>query len=323
MAHRLPCIARCEVDLTFHPTMRSLLCLLFLSTSLHAELTAEQQAVPLEADAPDASYTKIILLAGSPSNKPGQHEYFAGCNILAECLKQTPKVWPVMVADGWPKNEAIFNQAKAVVSYMDAGEKLAWLTPERWARMKATLDAGAGFVAMHQSVEVPAAQRTEFQSWLGAIWQPDIGCRGHWDMTFESVPTHPITANVTGFPAPKDGWLFNLHFLPEHVTPILTGTVPDNVRKTNDAKAHNGRKEVIAWTYAPPSRGRAFGFTGADLHSSWAIDSQRQLVVNAILWTAGVEVPTTGAPIKLEAQAFTKNLDRKVFTPKKKVTKAQ
>ena len=289
-----------------------------LGGQLHAELTPEQQQVPLEVDAPDAKLVKIILLAGSPSNKPGQHEYFAGCALLAECLRQTPGVWPVVVADGWPKNEAVLNNAKAVVSFMDAGEKLAWLAPDRWAKMKSLMDAGAGLVAMHQSVEVPAAQAEEFKGWLGAVWQKDIGCRGHWDMSFPSIPTHPTTVNVTGFDAPKDGWLYNLQFQPQHVTPLLTGTVPDKNRITPDAKAHAGRAEVIAWAYAPPSGRRAIGFTGADLHSSWRIDSQRQLITNAILWTAGLDLPAKGAPCALPADTFTKWLDRKIFLPKPK-----
>lgn len=294
-----------------------ILAFLLLSTLLHAELTPDQAAVPLEIDAPDPGMTKVILLAGAPSNKPGQHEYFAGCNILAKCLRQTKGVWPVMVADGWPKNEAIFKNAKAIVSYMDAGDKLAWLAPERWEVVRQTLKSGAGFVAMHQSVEVPDAQSAEFQSWLGAAWRKDIGSRGHWDMQFDSIPAHPLTRNVSSFAAPKDGWLFNLHFLPEHVTPILSGLVPDKARSTSDAKAHTGRAEVIAWAYQPPSGPRAFGFTGADLHSSWHIDSQRQMVVNAILWAAGIEVPEKGFPIALEEADFSSCLDRKIFQPKK------
>lgn len=294
-----------------------ILAFLLVTHLLHAELTPEQSALPLEVDAPGAGMTKIILLAGSPSNKPGQHEYFAGCQLLAKCLRQTEGVWPVLVADGWPKNEAIFTNAKAIVSYMDAGEKLAWLAPERWDIVRKTLQSGAGLVAMHQSVEVPDAQSMEFQGWLGAAWRKDIGSRGHWDMQFNSIPQHPVTRNVTGFAAPKDGWLFNLHFQTRHVTPILTGLVPDKNRSTEDAKAHTGRAEVIAWAFEPPSGSRAFGFTGADLHSSWRIDSQRQMVVNAILWAAGLQVPEKGAPIALEESDFTACLDRKIFQPRK------
>ena len=60
-----------------------LFCLsLLVATCLHAELTSEQQQVPLEVLPTDASLAKIVLIAGSTSNKPGQHEYFAGCALM-------------------------------------------------------------------------------------------------------------------------------------------------------------------------------------------------------------------------------------------------
>jgi len=291
------------------------LALLFvaLCLPLHAELTEQQKQVPLEVDAPDAGMTKIVLLAGSVSNKPGQHEYFAGCSLLMKVLKQTPGVWPVMVAEGWPKNEAVFNNAKAVVSYMDAGEKLAWLEPARWEKMRTVLATGAGLVCMHQSVEVPAAQADEFKGWLGAVWQKDIGSRGHWDMHLAPGTGHPTLAGVTAFDAPHDGWLFNLHFADKGVTTLLSGSVPDTGRSTADAKSHAGRDEIIGWAYERAGGGRAIGFTGADLHSSWHIDSQRRFVANAILWAAKVNVPKDGAPIALDEADFTSNMDRKAL----------
>src|SRR4051794_32582442 len=87
-------------------------------------LTEEQRQVPLEQDSPDSKLAKIVLLAGSVSNKPGQHEYFAGCALMMKWLKAVPGVWPVMAAEGWPQNEGVFEGAKAVVVYMDGGAKL-------------------------------------------------------------------------------------------------------------------------------------------------------------------------------------------------------
>ena len=307
-------LQRCDAT----PMKRLALLAAFVGLTAHAELTDQQKLVPLEVEAPQPGMTKIVLLAGSPSNKPGQHEYFAGCALLMKCLKQTPGVWPVMVADGWPKNEAVFKWAKAVMSYMDAGEKLAWLEPGRWAQIKELVAAGAGLVCMHQSVEVPAAQAEEFKSWLGAVWQKDTGCRGHWDMTLAPGGTHATLAGVTTFDAPKDGWLYNLHFASQGVTPLLTGKVPDKARTTEDAKAHAGRDEVIAWAFERPDGGRGVGFTGADLHSSWHIDSQRRWAANAILWAAKVTVPAEGAPVVCDEEDFTTHLDRKLTLAKKK-----
>ena len=56
------------------------------------------------------------------------------------------------------------------------------------------------------------------------------------------------------------------------------------------------RKEpqIVAWTYDRPGGGRAFCTTGAHYHKSWDNDSFRTMVLNGIVWTAGLEVPENG-----------------------------
>ncbi|RBP47550.1 trehalose utilization protein [Roseimicrobium gellanilyticum] len=281
---------------------------------LCAELTDEQKKVPLEVDTKDASLAKVVLLAGTPSNKPGQHEYFAGCALMLDWLKQQPGVWPVMVAEGWPKDESILKGAKSVVCYMDGGDKFALLEPARWQRISQLMDEGAGLIMLHQAVEVPEAQAAQFKSWMGGVWQKDIGNRGHWDMSFDSIPQHDTTRGVKPFAAPKDGWLFNLHFADRGVTPLLTGQVPDKSRTTEDAKSHAGRAEVIAWAYERANGGRSVGFTGCDLHSAWGIESQRRFMVNSILWASKLPVPDAGTTVPAcSDDDLKKNWDRKAL----------
>ncbi len=70
--------------------MRSLLILLPLLTGPVAtsayELTAKQRQLPLEALPADSAAARIVLIAGEASNKPGQHENFAGCALLRSSL---------------------------------------------------------------------------------------------------------------------------------------------------------------------------------------------------------------------------------------------
>lgn len=289
--------------------MRSLI-LLTLLVARAAALTPEQQQIPLEAAAPDPKLAKIVLLAGSVSNKAGQHEYFAGCALMRQWLQAETGVWPTMVAAGWPKDERVFDGARAVVIYADGGAKTPFLTPERWGRIATLMQSGAGLVMLHQAVEVPAEMAGALRDWLGAVWQPDIGSRGHWDMEFTKLPAHPILRGVTPFAAPLDGWLYNLHFA-EKATPLLTGPVPDKNRTTPDAKSHSGRDEVMAWAYERPGGGRAFAFTGCDLHRNWGVESQRRFVINGILWAAGLEVPANGARVPLDPADLTKWWDDK------------
>lgn len=292
-----------------------LLALLSSTLFLHAELTEEQRRLPLEAESPDPKLAKIVLLAGSVSNRAGQHEYFAGCALMSDWLKQTPGTWPVLVAEGWPKNEAILQNAKAIVVYADGGVKLPFLAPDRWSQIKGLMEKGAGLVMLHQSVDCPADHADELKSWLGGAFVSDIGCRGHWDMEFHDFPTHPTLRGVTAFSAPLDGWLYNLHFA-DAATPLLRGAVPEKSRTSADAKTHAERPETIGWAYERAGGGRSFAFTGCDLHRNWSIESQRRLVTNGILWAAGLEVPVEGAPVQFDATKLGANLDYKPATVK-------
>ena len=55
-----------------------------------------------------------------------------------------------------------------------------------------------------------------------------------------------------------------------------------------------GMPEHTAWVYQRPDGGRGFGFTGGHWHWNWGCDSFRKVVLNGIVWTAGLEVPAGG-----------------------------
>jgi hypothetical protein len=303
--------------------MRPLLIAALLISSVSAELTLEQQKIPLEVppagSQPEAA--RIILIAGAPSNKPGQHEYFAGCALLRRWLEAIPGTAPILCADGWPKDESVLDGARAVLLFMDGGNKLPFLSPERIARLQKLVEAGAGLVVLHQGIDCPSDMVATFKTWFGAIFQSDIGCRGHWDVDFPAIPTHETTRGLVPFSLPKDGWLYNLHFQETGVTPVLTCQMPDSSRKTDHAKARAGREETVAWAYQRPDGGRSFGFTGCDLHGNFAEPNQRRLLLNALLWTAGLPVPETGVESTVTPEELTQNWDRKLFKAKAK-TKA-
>jgi hypothetical protein len=95
------------------------------------------------------------------------------------------------------------------------------------------------------------------------------------------------------------------------VTPILTAVPPDSTRRSgNDAHGANpavfarkGMPEHVAWACERPDGGRGFGFTGGHSHWSWGCDSFRTVVLNGIVWTAGIEVPKAGVPSKTPTYA--------------------
>ncbi len=272
----------------------------------------DQSGVPLEKEPTDPKATKIVIVAGHASHGPGEHEFFAGSAILMNLLKETPGVAPVMARDGWPKNEKIFEGAKAVVFYMDGGDGHPILKKEHQEVVQKLIDQGVGFVNLHYAVEYPKSKSDHVLQWLGGYYETNFSTNPHWDADFKKFPEHEITRGVKPFKI-RDEWYFNIRFAPESkkVTPILVATPPDNVRGTAAAKEHPGREEVVAWAFERDKGGRSFGFTGGHTHANWGDESFRRLVVNAILWSAHVEVPKDGAKVEFDPADLKKNLDRK------------
>ena len=80
------------------------------------------------------------------------------------------------------------------------------------------------------------------------------------------------------------------------------------------------RKEPqhVAWAFVRgDGKGRGFGFTGAHYHKNWANDNARKVVLNAIIWTAKVEVPENGVESKTPTEA---ELDANQDYPKSKLS---
>jgi type 1 glutamine amidotransferase len=272
----------------------------------------DQSGVPLEVEPKDPKLTKIVLVAGRQSHGPGDHEFFAGTAILCNMLKQTEGVFPVMARDGWPKNEKIFDGAKAVVFYMDGGGGHPVIQQKHKEVVQKLIDDGVGFVNIHYAVEYPKSQSEAVLAWLGGYYETGFSTNPHWVADFKSMPEHPITRGVKPFNI-RDEWYFNIRFAPEskNVTTILKATPPDNVRGTAAAKEFKGREEIVAWAFERDKGGRSFGFTGGHTHKNWGDENFRRLVTNAILWTAKVDVPKEGAKVAMDSDELKKNLDRK------------
>ena len=265
--------------------------------------TAQDRSdVPVEVEPSDPSLAKIVLLAGSFSKGGGEHEYFAGSALLAQFLRQTPGVAPVLVAEGWPRNERLLENAKSVVFYMDGGGKQPFLPPERLGLLEKLAARGVGLVHLHQVIDYPKAQSERLLPILGGIWVPQASARGHWDGEFKDFVQHPITRGVTAF-RENDGFLYKLRFVEDlkGITPLLRTSPPGGTLK--------GSEDIVSWAYDRPQGGRTFVFTGGHLQESWGLEPLRRFVTNGILWSAGLEIPATGAPVSLDPRDLKRHLD--------------
>ena len=105
------------------------------------------------------------------------------------------------------------------------------------------------------------------------------------------------------------------------VTPILTATPPDSTRGKPGAnethggnpevQQHKGEPEHVMWAIERPDGGRGFGFCGGHFHKNWGDENFRKVVVNAILWSAKMEVPEAGFKTTITDEELAANLDPK------------
>ena len=273
---------------------RYLVSLLLMSPVLVAcgapAITVETQPaqVPVEG--------KVVFLAGPDSHGPGAHEHRAGSELLAAALRdRSPGYETVSVYGGWPEDESVFEGVDALVMYCDGGGR--HLINEHLASFNRMVEAGVGIVALHYCVEVPreSPSADAMLRAIGGYFETDWSVNPHWLANFTSLPEHPVTEGVAPFEL-QDEWYFNMRFLDQGVTDILSAVAPEStMRRKNGPHSGNdvvrklvaeGVPQVTAWAYDRADGGRGFGYTGGHFHNNWQNDDARNLVLNAIEWVA-------------------------------------
>lgn len=251
-----------------------------------------------------ASPAKIVLVAGKPSHGNREHEFTAGTLLIEKCLRQNPGVETMVVKGGWPTDESVFDGARAIVLYMDGGDGHPMIKGDRLATLGKRMQQGVGLVGIHYAVEVPKERGgAELLDWIGGFYERPYSTNPINDVPVtQASPKHPISRGWKSF-AGRDEWYYKIRFRTDdaRVTPILTTMLPKEAPQ----------RETIAWAVERADGGRGFGFTGAHYHQNWGIPDFRRMVVNAILWSAKLDVPRSGAKCEITTEDLDKNLDPK------------
>ncbi|MGI9474956.1 MAG: ThuA domain-containing protein [Rubripirellula sp.] len=278
--------------------------------------------VPTMAFADDPA--KIVFISGSPSHGPMMHEHRAGNTILAEALNDSGlDVEAILVPHyGYPKDTSILKDADTVVIFC-TGHGGHVLNPNL-DEFDALMKQGTGVVMIHWATEAEKGKPGDkFLDWMGGFCDLDWSVNPHWTPDFKAFPDHPISNGVEPFRV-NDEWYYHMRFVDDMkgVTPILSDVPPlETLRRKDGPRSGNpevrkavelGEPQHVAWAYDRPEGGRGFGFTGAHNHHSWQDDNFRKVMLNAILWTANVEVPENGcsSPTPTD-EKLTQNTDTK------------
>lgn len=262
--------------------------------------------------------TNILLIAGPKSHGPGLHEHPASCELLAKHLQTSGLPLQVEVSQGWPQDAAKVAAADTLVIYGDGLD--AHPAAGHLAELRKRADAGKGLAVLHWALEPQNAEMAKLlDDVIGGHFEIDWSVNPIWNLTRPIIANHPATRGVEPFELEEE---FYYHIrLREDVTPLLQALPPveslgaDGPRSGNPAvrKALADKiPQTLAWVVANPNKSRGFGFTGGHFHSSWANEDYRQLVLNAIVWTAGVEVPAGGVIGKVAAAPAYQTIDEAI-----------
>jgi len=262
---------------------------------------------------------KIVLIGGPKSHGIGEHDFPDGILLLKEFLDESPDARGVSVAaypDGWPMDSTALEGASTLVLYFDGlpvgADSPPSLSTAHREQFERLMKRGVGVVALHQASTVPGNETTfDLPRWLG-------GARyGMVDRTTEPVlfkpAAHPISNGVGEFLL-NDEFYPTIRFLENNkrVTPILTGKLHPQFRNGKFLVIDKAEIHPVAWAYEREDGGRAFTFTG--LHYLEGLDnpSLRKVLLNAIFWTAKIDVPKQGVQTGAPADAAEKILRREI-----------
>ncbi|MFT5731721.1 MAG: type 1 glutamine amidotransferase [Planctomycetota bacterium] len=281
-----------------------------LALQLHAGPPMKVQFKDLQlktlADSPGET-RKVVFVAGSRSHGNGAHEHRAGSILLASRLARLPGFEAVVVTEGWPEDESVFDDASAVVVFCTGGE--GHVLNSRLEAFDKLMKRGVGLGTIHYGVEtVKGPAGDKFLDWQGGFFEPHWSINPHWTAKFETFVEHPVTQGLTPFEV-NDEWYYHMRFREgmKGITPILTA-MPDNGTLMRKDGPHSNNPHVraavidrkepqhVVWVANRSGGGRGFGFTGGHNHINWQDDNFRRTALNAIVWISNGDVPEGGVP---------------------------
>jgi type 1 glutamine amidotransferase len=114
----------------------------------------------------------------------------------------------------------------------------------------------------------------------------DQQCRGKSPLK-QLQPDHPICRGWNEYELHDEFYLNPT--IADKATPLLQVTV-------------KGTPVVVGWAYERPDGGRSFATTLGHFYRNFQQDDFRRMIVNAILWSAQVEISQSGSTVNLSEE---------------------
>ncbi|PCJ56548.1 MAG: hypothetical protein COA79_18490 [Planctomycetota bacterium] len=251
----------------------------------------------------------ILLVAGKKSHGPegnGIHDYPAFVKTIKVLLDQSNNLKDINVQtvfDDWPEEPSIFDSADTIVFISDGkdsdvcGEPVPFTTtPERFNCIEKQLERGCGFVTFHFSTFFNNQEGEKIQNWNGGYfkWQNEKKEREWYsNITRKNefidlpTPSHELSHGLIPFMLQEE-YYYNIKFHQDQ-----KGLIPIwNIPTLPDLKDQTGG--YVSWGFERKDGGRGFATTCGHDIGKFAIDQFRKMILNGIIWSANIPVPTEG-----------------------------
>jgi quercetin dioxygenase-like cupin family protein/type 1 glutamine amidotransferase len=248
----------------------------------------------------------IVLIGGDKQGYPRtEHDYPDGILAIERLIKGSPQIQalnPVVKSfpAGFPSDLSQIADADVVLLYfgMDYGKMSHVLDNEpRRVAMERLMAKGAGLIALHQASTVPSQTSViPMADWLGGVRF------GMADRTTEiaqisisGAGKNPIANGLKPFEYLDEFYPTITFSTTDKVTPILTAKTHIQTRNNQPVFEEPAADHVIAWAAERPNGGRSFAFTSGHYLLTFDQPQIRDMLLNAIFWTAKRDVPPAGA----------------------------
>ena len=244
--------------------------------------------------------TRVLIVVGPSNHAPGTHEVEAGGRLIAHCLEQADNLDGINaeVIYEWPEDASIFKDVNTIVftgdrfppEEMDDSEGVM-------ADVTKLMEAGCGIVCVHYATGLGANHVAEdgahpLLGWMGGYFA--TRCPHHqsiarvWTAHIEPGDVeHPVLNGWHPFTLTDEPYInnyFGKEGMEDNVTPLATSLLPPDAPK----------RECVAWAVDREDGGRGVGIVMPHFYRNWRVDDLRVLVMNAVAWTAGREIPEDG-----------------------------
>src|SRR5205814_903166 len=242
------------------------------------------------------------LIAGTITGHPKEaHEYEKNVILLKHLLDASPdllgKVRVEAHFKGWPDDPSTLDDADTIFLTSDGTDREEKNHPlyvgDHWQFIERQMKRGCGLVFFHWSTFSPMRVHDQITEWVGGHFDYETGnAPNHWYSAIQTwkaesklgTPGHPILRGVRPFTTQEE-YYYRIRFRENdpRLKPIIVTRPP---KESNDF--------AVGWAVERADGGRGFGFTGGHFYANWWNADFRRLILNAIVWTAKLDVPQNG-----------------------------